>query len=189
VNLSLLFNYTTTKWLFTQNVKLTIEPNMLTLITSIFYALSLYFRNHITISTKPKDLAINIFNILFFSSLMSVLISNEYFYIPLIGKTSFTSQSFCLFLLALSWVGMKSINIFIFPFIAILAVGRIGDVNEAMGIVGIFYLLFSYISLIIQFSDSKLIHNFQNSFNEFSHDFRFKERVHENEDSNYLPLL
>ena len=70
------FNYTTTKWLFTQNVKLTIEPNMLTLITSIFYALSLYFRNHITISTKPKDLAINIFNILFFSSLMSVLISH-----------------------------------------------------------------------------------------------------------------
>jgi len=121
---------------------------MLTLIISILYALSLYLRNHIRININPKDLAINILDLLFFSSLISVLISNDYFYIPLIGETNFTSQSFCLFLLVLSWVGMKSINIFIFPIIALLALGRIGAVNKAMGIVGIFYLLFSYASLI-----------------------------------------
>ena len=185
------FYYSATKWFFfTESVKLTIAPNMLTLIISMFYALSLYIRNHITISVKPKDLVINILNILFFSSLISVLISNDYFYIPLIGETSFTSQSFCLFLLILSWVGMKSINIFIFPIIALLALGRIGEVNKAMGIIGIFYLLFSYISLIIQFSDNKSIHKiYKNSFNELSKDFQFKEDAHEKTDSNYMPLL
>ena len=97
------FYYSTTKWFFfTENVKLTIAPNMLTLIISILYALSLYLRNHIRININPKDLAINILDLLFFSSLISVLISNDYFHIPLIGETNFTSQSFCLFLLVLS---------------------------------------------------------------------------------------
>ena len=85
---------------------------------------------------------------------------------------------------------MKSINIFIFPIIALLALGRIGEVNKAMGIIGIFYLLFSYISLIIQFSDNKSIHKiYKNSFNELSKDFQFKEDAHEKTDSNYIPLL
>ena len=85
---------------------------------------------------------------------------------------------------------MKSINIFIFPIIALLSLGRIGAVNKAMGIVGIFYLLFSYASLIIQFSDNKSIHKiYKNSFNEFSNDFQFKENMHEKTDSNYSPLL
>ena len=185
------FYYSTTKWIFfTENVKLTIAPNMLTLIISILYALSLFLRNHIRININPKDLAINILDILFFSSLISVLISNDYFYIPIIGETNFTPQSFCLFLLVLSWVGMKSLNIFIFPIIALLALGRIGEVNKAMGIVGIFYLLFSYTSLVIQFSDNKSIHKiYKNSFNEFSNDFQFKENAHEKTDSNYSPLL
>ena len=185
------FEYTY-EWFFyiKRSAKLTIAPNMLTLIMSILYSLSLYLRNHISFSVKPKDIAINILNILFLSSLISVLVSNEYFRIPLIGETSFTSQSLCLFLLVLSWVGMKSLNIFIFPIIALFALGRIGEVNKAMGIAGIFYLLFSYTSLVIQFSDNTSIHKiYKNSFSEFSNDFQFKENPKEKSDSNYAPLL
>ena len=109
------FSYEKTNWFFfTKNINVNIAPNILTLIVSILYSLSIYFRYHLNFIDKPKVITINILNILFCSSLLSVLISNDYFYIPIIGETSFTSQSFCIFLLVFSWLGMKSLNIFIF---------------------------------------------------------------------------
>ena len=186
-----LFDYKATKWFFfTSNEKLNIAPNMLTLLITMFFALSLYFRNHITISNIPKSIIINVFNILFFSSLISVLFSNEYYYIPLIGETSFTSQSLCLFLLVLSWVGMKSINIFIIPLLVLLSLGRVGEVNKAMGIVGIFYLLFAYVSILLQIIDNKEIQKlYKTSFKEFSNDFQFKQTVNGDNNANYVPLI
>ena len=185
------FYYKKTNFIFfTRNIKVTISPNMITLIVSIFYALSICLRNRIPISDKPKDIAFNVLNILFFSSLLSVLISNDYFYIPIYGETSFSYQAFFIFLLVLSWVGMKSINIFIFPLLALLALGRIGEVNKAMGIVGLFYLLFSYTSIYLQFSGNKTINKiYKNSLSEFSSDFKFKENLSTNYSQVKEPLI
>ena len=131
-----------------------------------------------------------ILNILFCSSLLSVLISNDYFYIPIIGETSFTSQSFCIFLLVFSWLGMKSLNIFIFPILALLTLGRIGEVNKAMGIVGLFYLMFAYISIFLQLSDNKKIKQlYKISLGEFTSDFQFDKNPDENNSQNYESLL
>ena len=175
--------------------KVSISPNMLTLIVTMLYALSIHFRNNIKLLDfeAPKSYITHILNILFFSSLISVLMSNNYFYIPFIGETSYTSQSFCLFLLVLSWAGMKSLNIFIFPCLAILSLGRIGEVNKAMGITGIFYLLFSYTSILLQIdnNDNNEIYKiYQKSFYEFSNDFRFKEKIKKDDkDPMYKPLI
>lgn len=181
------FYYTKTNWIFfTRNIKVTIAPNMLTLIVSMLYALSIYLRNRISISNKLKDICINILNILFFSSLISALISNDYFYIPIYGETSFSSQSFCIFLLVLSWIGMKSLNIFIFPLLAIFSLGRIGEVNKAMGITGLFYLLFAYTSLILQISgNEKIIEQYKMSLVELSNDFKFQQNSGGVDDSSY----
>ena len=171
---------------FSTESKVSIAPNMLTLIISILYALSIYLRNNISLSDKPKSITINIFNILFLSSLISVIISNEYFYIPIIGEIPFTSQSLCLFFLILSYAGMKSLNIFIFPLLILLSLGRIGVVNKAMGYVGLFYLLFAYISIFLQIiHNNEIIKIYKTSFSEISNDFKFKGNNNQ-EDNNEI---
>ena len=171
----------------TKKVEVDISPNMLTLIVSIGYYLSLKFRHQIPISILPKDLCLNVLNILFFSSLLSVLFSNNYYYIPFYGETSYTEQSFCIILLVFFFVGMKSINLFIFPVIAILSLVRIGEVNDAMKIVGIFYLLFAYLSIILQLYENELIKRLYNkSIHEIKKDFYFNEDNNDNNNNENL---
>ena len=70
---------------------------------------------------------------------------------------------------------MKSLNIFIFPLLILLSLGRIGVVNKAMGYVGLFYLLFAYISIFLQIvNNNEIIKIYKTSFNEISNDFKFK---------------
>ena len=151
-----------------------ISPNMFSLLVTMGYALSLKVRNNIHIISKPKYIILHLLDILFFSSLISVFASNKYIKLPLYGDTKFTSQTFCTLLLVFSWMGIKAINIFIFPVVAYLSLSRIGEVNKAMGEFGIFYLLFSYTSIILQIADyEKLNGGFQNFFNELRNEYGF----------------
>lgn len=166
------FYYTQQSWFFfTENVKVTIAPNMLTLIVSILYAVSLKLRNNVSFSNKLKDIIMNIMNILFFASLISVCISNDYFYIPLIGETNFTAQSFCIILLVFSWTGMKIMNLFIFPIIAFLSLTRIVEVDRAMGFTGLIYLLCAYLSICFQCSSSDKMGKIWNIYKNIPKDF------------------
>jgi len=166
------FYYTTTSWFFwTEEVEVTISPNMFTLVISMSYTLSLIIRNNLKVSDRPKHLIMHFANLLFFASLISVFISNNYFYFPLVGKTNITAQTFSGFLIALSWIGVKSLNVIIYPTLAFLSMYRIGEVNKAMGKNGVVYLLCSYFSLILQFfSDSNIEGKCINFLNEFKND-------------------
>ena len=170
-----------------KNIKVDISPNMLTLIISILCYLSFKIRLRLSISTLFKDICLNVLNLLFFSSLLSVLFSNNYFYIPIIGETSYSPQSFCLILLIISWAGMKSLNIFIFPLIAILSLGRIGEVNKAMGKVGILYLLLAYVSIVLQVIGNTFIKKlYSDSMNEIKKDFYFNDTDANNNNNDNL---
>lgn len=172
------FYYTTTSWFFwTEEVEVTIAPNMFSLVISMSYSFSLIIRNNIILNDRPKYLIMHLLNILFFSSLISVFISNNYFCLPLIGKTNMTGQTFCGFLIACSWLGIKSMNVIILPILAFLSMYRLGEVNKAMGKTGIVYLLCSYFSLILQFfSDNNVQNKFNNYFNNLRCDI-FTEKV------------
>ncbi len=136
------------------------------------YSLSLMIRNNVRIGDKPKDLIMHIANILFFSSLISVFISNNYLCIPFYGETNFTGQTFCFLLIAFSFTCTKSINKVIYPVLAFFSMYRIGEVNKALGTSGICYLLCAYISLILQFfSISKIEDKYKNYCNEFTDEF------------------
>ena len=187
------FEYKIKSWFFfTNTVKVSIAPNMLTVIISILFFSSIMVRNRITLNKdKPidliiKDLIMLILGILFFASLISVLVSNEYFYIPIIGETNYTAQSLCIILLAFSWVGIKCISIIAIPIIAFLSVGRIGEVNRAMGIVGIFYLLFAYIAIYLVFKNEKVSEKFEAILEDFEIEFfGDKEKNNKKNDIDY----
>ena len=124
---------------------------MISLIISISYNISLMARNNIKFGDNLKGLIMQLMNIVFFSTVISVFFSNSYLYIPIYGETNFNGQTFGILLVIFSWTCMKSINIIIYPLLAFLSMYRLGEVNKAMGNAGVVYLLCSYISLYLQF--------------------------------------
>ena len=145
-------------------------PDMLSLLISIFFYLSLRIRNGIFYETSVKACAFSVTYVLFFSSLIGVLASNEYIKIPLYGETEVTSKSFCVYSLVLSYVGIKSMNKILIPFSLFFILGRIDDVNRAMGKNGIFYIMFAFVSVSLQVS------SFKNILNEIKEDFEYKNK-------------
>ena len=189
------FEYEIKSWIiFTDTVKVSIAPNMLTLLISFLFFSSIWVRNEMNYNINKKiEYIMLILGNLFFASFISVLVSNEYFYIPLIGETNYTAQSLCIVLLAISWVGIKFISMITIPIMAFLSVGRIGEVNKAMWIVGIIYLLFAYLAIFLVFNNNKIRTKIKNSFGEFKKDFFFpndnseehnEEHNKENDDEN-----
>jgi len=144
-------------------------PDMLSLLISIFFYLSLRIRNGIFYETTVKTCAFSVTYILFFSSLISVLASNEYIKIPYYGETEITTKSFCVYSLVLSYVGIKSMNKILIPISLFFILGRIDDVNRAMGKNGIFYIMFAFVSVSLQVS------SFKNILNEIKEDFEYKK--------------
>ena len=146
------YYYTKTNFFFWErDIKVSIAPNMISLIISISYNISLMVRNNIKFGDNLKGLIMQLMNIVFFSTLISVFFSNNYLYIPIYGETNFNGQTFGILLVIFSWTCMKSINIIIYPLLAFLSMYRLGEVNKAMGNAGVVYLLCSYISLYLQF--------------------------------------
>ena len=60
-----------------------------------------------------------------------------------------------------------------------LSVGRIGEVNRAMGIAGIFYLLFAYIAIILIIRNEKIKNKIKYTFHCFKNDFFYKNDIDE----------
>ena len=145
-------------------------PDMLSLLISIFFYLSLRIRNGIFYETSVKTCAFSATYVLFFSSLINVLASNEYIKIPLYGETEFTTKSFCIYSLVLSYLGIKSMNKILIPVSLFFILGRIDDVNRAMGKNGIFYIMFAFVSVSLQVS------SFKNILNEIKEDFEYKNK-------------
>lgn len=183
------YNYSTIVWFFfPKNVTVTIAPNMLTIIISILFFISLWIRNGIEPSKEPINIIMLLLGILFLASLISVLISNEYYFIPFIGETNFTSQSICVFLLILSWVGIRCINLILIPIVAFLSLGRIVQVDKAMRFVGVFYLLFACAAIILQIvKNEKMTQKFKTIFGNYSENFKkeFSTKEDNKDNNNY----
>jgi hypothetical protein len=145
-------------------------PDMLSLLISIFFYVSLRIRNGIFYETSVKTCAFSVTYVLYFSSLISVLASNEYIKIPLYGETEVTTKSFCVYSLVLSYLGIKSMNKILIPISLFFILGRIDDVNRAMGKNGIFYIMFAFTSVSLQVS------SFKNILNEIKEDFEYKNK-------------
>ena len=144
-------------------------PDMLSLLVSIFFYLSLRIRNGIFYDSSIKTCAFSVAYVLYFSSIISVLASNEYIKIPLYGETKVTTKSFCVYTLVLSYVGIKSMNKILIPASLFFILGRIDDVNRAMGKNGIFYIMFAFVSMSLQ------VESFKKILNEIKEDFEYKK--------------
>ena len=114
----------------------------------------------------------------FFGQPDNSLKNSNYFYIPIYGETNFTAQAFGFCLIIVSWICIKSVNLILYPFLAFISMYRLVEVNKALGNAGICYLLWSYISLYLQFfSNNKINEKSEYFLNEFYSEIFFQNKA------------
>ena len=136
------------KW--DETVTATIRPTTTSVLCALFLIVPAYIRSGATLT--PYNILQNILNLLFASSLLSLFVGSEPWSIPFIN---ISSQVILIFCILLSWIGMKSITGFIWIFIVILSIGRITDVDVAMGFHGVAFVLCGGFSFLFQSKDTE----------------------------------
>ena len=83
-------------------------------------------------------------DILFFSGLISVFLDSKDSFM------GFSPQALLLLGITFMWIGMRSLTGYAFGLLIILSFFHISHVNDAMGFDGCMYILFAFISFVIQ---------------------------------------
>lgn len=130
---------------WTEHVSTTIKPTPISVLCALFLITPSYLRSNIKLTVY--NIIQGTLNILFMSSFIGLIVGGEVWSIPFIN---ISSQAILIFCILLSWIGMKSITGFIWIFLLILAIGRITDVDIAMGFWGVAFILCGSISLLCQ---------------------------------------
>ena len=97
-----------------------------------------------------------VFNVLFTASFITIFISNETYQIPIINQP-ISSQTLMMVAILLSLISIRAIAGFIWIVLAVLAMFRVAAINEAMGLIGVLYVMFACVSLGIQTFKLKLL--------------------------------
>lgn len=147
---------------------LTIAPTMLSVIYAICLHGVLFARRIGKYFESGFSIVLNVFNILWTASFISIFISSENFNIPFVNQPM-NSQVLMLLAIVLSLISMRAIAGYIWIALAILAVFRLTAINEAMGLWGVAYILCAYISIGIQIWKLKLL---ELNREEFLYEFR-----------------
>ena len=91
-----------------------------------------------------EKFAFIILDLFFFSGLISVFVKSKDNFM------SFSPQALLLLIIVLMWLGMRSLTRYLFISFMTLTFFHISHVNDAMGFDGCIYMLFAYISFLIQ---------------------------------------
>jgi hypothetical protein len=146
---------------WTEYASFSISPSLVSTLAAIMLYLSIVIRYRRRLFTDAYETVIICLNILFCASFLEIFCGKEIWSIPFINVSS---QSFLLFAVILSWIGMRAIAGFVWIFLFILAVTRIAGLNNAMGYLGMVYILSAFVSMGLQMKDTLMISSFKNDF-------------------------
>lgn len=121
-----------------------IKPGLITTMISIFLFGGYIIRNINEILKDFIKIIFFIIDIIFFSGFIAMFAD---------GKTNifgFSSQGLILVMVALMWIGMKSLLRYIFLVFVASSTLFISQINEAMGFFGTIYILCAFFSFAIQ---------------------------------------
>ena len=121
-----------------------IKPTLITTLLSILLFGGYIIRNLTEILKDSSKICFSILDIFFFSGFIAIF-SN--------GQTNilgFSSQSILFSVILMMYVGMRSFLRYIILIFIATSFFFISKVNDAMGVFGAFYILFAFISFLIQ---------------------------------------
>lgn len=171
-------------WFFTHRIEkdISIQATMFTAIAAVFiygsYLIRYDFFKKETAEQVIFSIVQTIVNVWALSGLCSMFVGNEIWNIPFINISSF---SFLLLIALLSWIGARCISGFLWIALIIIEISHITEINNAMGIYGALYIIFMFISLLLQMSDIVHLQDFKNDF--FGKTKRIGKRVKKDVDT------
>lgn len=147
---------------------LSIAPSMLSVLYAICLHGVLFARGIGKYFVSGFTIVLNVLNILWTASFVSIFISSKTFNIPFINQP-ISSQVLMMIAIALSLISMRVISGYIWVVLAFLAVFRLAAINEAMGFWGVAYAICAYVSIgiqiwklkIMEFNKNELIYEFR----------------------------
>ena len=153
-------------WLikYKETISVDISPSMISTIVAIALYSSLIVRGLVQLNLKTEkrlviflELILICLNILFISSFLKLIIDSK----PIEGLPfNISSSAILAFAVVVSWIGMKSIAGYVWVLLFIMSITRMTNVDYSMGVVGAFYVLSAFISILFQFIPN-------NSFSKF----------------------
>jgi len=130
--------------IFEYSEALDLKPSLISTFLSILIFGGYIARNFKEIMDSNVKILFMFFDLLFFSGLISVFVRSKD------TCLGFSPQALLLLIIVLMYLGMRSIiRYLLFIFITLVFV-HISHVNDAMGFDGCIYMLFSFISFLIQ---------------------------------------
>ena len=137
-----------------------IKPSLITTLISLFLFGGYIIRNINLIFNDNIKIIFCIVDILFFSGFIAMFADKTTNFL------GFSSQSLLLLMIVLMWIGMKSfLRYIILAFIA-SSVYFVGQLNEVMGFFGALYILFAFLSFLIQIY-TNILPNYANIGSDF----------------------
>jgi len=124
--------------------KINIQPTLITTMISLFLFGGYIIRNINEILSDIIKILFCLIDIIFFSGFIAIFAD---------GKTNifgFSSQGLILVMIALMWIGMKSLLRYIILAFVASSTLFISQINEAMGFYGTIYILCAFFSFSIQ---------------------------------------
>jgi hypothetical protein len=154
-------------WFFTHKIEKTIsiQATFVTAVAAVFlygsYIVRYNFFKKETAEQVFFSIIQSVVNIWALAGLCSILAGNEVWSIPLIN---ISSSTFLLLVVLLSWIGARSIAGFLWVALIIIDISHLTEINNAMGLYGALYIIFMFISLLLQMSDIVHLEDFKNDF-------------------------
>ena len=129
---------------FNYTEELNLEPSLISTLISILLFGGYIIRNLDDILKANIKFIFCIFDLFFFSGLISVFVRSKDNFM------GFSPQALLLLMITLMWLGMKSMIRYLFISFVSLTFLYVSHVNDAMGFDGCIYLLSAFVSFLIQ---------------------------------------
>ena len=139
------YEYTQKKFnFFTSTTIIDIKPSLLSTVFSIGLFGGFITRNKNEIIENYAIFVFIFLDIIFFSGLISVFLTSKD------NVFGFSPQALLLLVITFMWVGMRALTGYALILLIIVSFFHISNVNDAMGFDGCIYILFAFMSFLIQ---------------------------------------
>lgn len=131
-------------FIYKYDVDIDLKPSLLSTTFAIFLFGGFIARNINEILKKEILFLFIIIDIIFFSGLISIFFSSKDTFL------GFSPQALLLLAIIFMWVGMRCLTRYLLFALILISFFHISHVNDAMGFDGSLYILFAFLSFLIQ---------------------------------------
>lgn len=146
---------------WTEEFSTSIRPSLRSTLFGIMLITSILVRNGNKNIKGILSYLIIAFDIMFVSSFLNILCTNDPWPIPFL---TIDNQTFLIFAILISWVGISAVSGIMWIVVFILGITELTKIESAMGFVAVVYLICAFLSILAQLTFFKINFSFKEEF-------------------------